>query len=270
MFKYMVGFVFLALLSSCDNQKPSVSPENGATENVSAQQKAETATVVTHDAGALPKSSQKAKPVASTYDAVIEEKEVHAKASEPVVILQEKANPHQKNVIQKDVVVKEETVVKEKSVVQKKVEILSVHKVTPPVEKKKVIAPLVQEKTPPRTEAEVSVKPSLVSLGNAEKGKAMTKKCQACHTFDNGGKNKVGPNLFGVFGRKQGSKEDFRYGSYLSSVDGVWDENRLRAWIDDSKGVAKAAGKKAKMPSQKVIGSKADDVIAYLKTLQQR
>ncbi|MDX8380484.1 MAG: c-type cytochrome [Ghiorsea sp.] len=272
MFKYIVGFVVLALLAACENQQTS-SLENGATEHISAQQDAETSTI---GAASLPKSLQKTKPVVSTYDAVIEEKEVHAKASEPVVILQEKskkilqekAKPQQKNVIQKEVVVKEETVVKEKPVVQKKAEILVAHKVTPPAEKKKVIAPLVQEKTPPRTAAEISVKPSLVSLGNAEQGKKMTKKCQACHTFDNGGRNKVGPNLFGVFGRKQGSKEGFKYGSYLSSVDGVWDENKLIAWIADSKGVAKAVGKKAKMPSQKVIGTKADDVIAYLKTLQ--
>jgi len=116
--------------------------------------------------------------------------------------------------------------------------------------------------------AEIKPQTVVVATGDAVKGKKLTKKCQACHTFTKGGKNKVGPNLFGVLGRKQGSKEGFRYGSYLSSVDGIWDETKLRAWIANSQAVAKAAGKKAKMPTQRITGQKADDVIAYLKTLK--
>jgi len=93
-------------------------------------------------------------------------------------------------------------------------------------------------------------------------------KCKTCHTFDKGGKNRMGPNLFGIVGKKAGSAEGYRYGPYLKGVDFTWDEKRIRAWIEDSGKVAKADGKRTKMPTQRVKGEKADEVIAFLKTLK--
>jgi len=104
------------------------------------------------------------------------------------------------------------------------------------------------------------------TASNAEA--AAESRCKACHTFEKGGKNKMGPNLFGVVGRKAGSVEGFRYGTYLQSADYTWDEAHLKAWINDSQAVAKAAGKRAKMPSQHVKGEKADEVISFLKGLK--
>lgn len=96
-------------------------------------------------------------------------------------------------------------------------------------------------------------------------------KCKACHTFDQGGKHKTGPNLFGIVGRVQGDTDWGKYGSYLESqkaAGAVWDEASLRAWLDNSKAVAKDGGGSTKMPPQKMKGAKADEVIEFLKGLK--
>ena len=107
---------------------------------------------------------------------------------------------------------------------------------------------------------------SAVSVSDAVAGPEG--KCKACHTFEEGGKNKTGPNLFGIVGKKAGSAEGFKYGDYLQSAGLVWTEENLRAWLADSKGMAKAAGGKTKMPSQKLKGDKADKVIEFMSGLK--
>lgn len=105
-------------------------------------------------------------------------------------------------------------------------------------------------------------------VGDAGRGQVVAKKCAACHTFVQGGQHKVGPNLFGIVGKPQGGAADYSYGSYLAAQQGVWNEANLRAWINDSKAIAKDAGATTKMPSQKISGKKADDLLAYLRTLR--
>lgn len=105
-----------------------------------------------------------------------------------------------------------------------------------------------------------------MAIGEAVAG--AESKCKACHTFGKGEGNKVGPNLFGIMGKKAGSAEGFKYGSYLKGAEFTWNEENMKAWIADSKGVAKAAGGKSKMSSQKVKGAKADEVIAFLNGLK--
>src|SRR5579872_4820880 len=45
----------------------------------------------------------------------------------------------------------------------------------------------------------------LLQTASAEKGKADAKVCQTCHTFEKGGPNRVGPNLYGIVGDKRGA-----------------------------------------------------------------
>lgn len=93
-------------------------------------------------------------------------------------------------------------------------------------------------------------------------------KCKACHTFEQGGANKTGPNLFGIIGKKAGTTEGYNYGDYLSSQPVVWDEENMKAWLENSTAVAKAAGSSTKMPKQNMTGAKADKVIEFLKGLK--
>jgi len=97
-------------------------------------------------------------------------------------------------------------------------------------------------------------------------------KCQACHSFDQGGKHKVGPNLFGIVGSKAGSTDFGKYSPSLDNGGWVWSEENLAAWVCDSKQAIKDLTKdenaKTKMGNQNKCGDEATEVVAFLKTLK--
>ena len=66
-------------------------------------------------------------------------------------------------------------------------------------------------------EAEPDVVPisELLLAASASEGENVAKKCSACHTFDQGGANKVGPALWEIVGRKPGGLDGFRYSSAM-------------------------------------------------------
>ena len=110
--------------------------------------------------------------------------------------------------------------------------------------------------------------PSAHASGDAAKGEKVFNKCKACHSTE-AGKNKTGPSLHGVFGRKAGTAEGFTRYKGLDGADWTWDEEHLNEYLKDPKKYTKLKnGKSAAMVLKLSKESEREDVIAYLKTLK--
>jgi cytochrome c len=88
--------------------------------------------------------------------------------------------------------------------------------------------------------------------------------CGTCHTVEAGTAPRQGPNLLGVFGRKAGSLDGFKYSDALKSADWVWDENHLDKWIEN----AQAMRPGVVMPYRQADPAKRAKVIEFLKSLK--
>jgi len=102
--------------------------------------------------------------------------------------------------------------------------------------------------------------------GDAVRGNKLFKRCKACHVADSSGKHKIGPNLFGVVGRKIASASGYRYSKALKSHAGeTWDNENLNAWLLKPRAFAK--GTKMSFRGFKKAKDRAD-VIAYLSSIK--
>ncbi len=101
--------------------------------------------------------------------------------------------------------------------------------------------------------------------GDAVKGKKVFKKCKTCHTLQ-AGKKKIGPHLGGLFGRKAGSVEGYKYSKAMVASGIVWDEALLSEYLTKPKKLVK--GTKMAFPGLKKEEQR-NDLIAYLKETTQ-
>lgn len=101
--------------------------------------------------------------------------------------------------------------------------------------------------------------------GDPAAGQRVFNQCSACHTINEGGPNRVGPNLHGVIGRKAASKEGFRYSPAMQKKGEenlVWSEESLRPYLRNPREVV--PGTNMAFPGLR-NDKQLDDVIAYIK-----
>ena len=103
-----------------------------------------------------------------------------------------------------------------------------------------------------------------LASANAEKGQGGTKACQACHSFEKGGPNKVGPHLWDVVERQKAHESGFDYSASLKEKGGTWTYEDLDHFLESPKGYAK--GTKMAFAGISSPQERAN-VIAYLRTL---
>jgi cytochrome c len=104
--------------------------------------------------------------------------------------------------------------------------------------------------------------PSPYNQADLVAGAKVWNKCRSCHTLIEGGIDMVGPNLYGVFGRKSGTKIGYTYSEAMKNHNAVWDYQNLDVYLTKPQ---------AAVPGTKMgfVGLKDEterhNLIAYLK-----
>jgi cytochrome c len=101
--------------------------------------------------------------------------------------------------------------------------------------------------------------------GDAVKGKAVFQRCAICHRVDKDGGNGLGPNLFGIVGRKAGTEAGFNYSAGMKNSGIVWTTDKLTAYVAHPSAVV--PGNKMAFAGITDAGQQGD-VVAYLVTLK--
>jgi len=106
----------------------------------------------------------------------------------------------------------------------------------------------------------------LLAIASIEDGKKVSSKCTACHGFNSGGGNRIGPNLWGILGKAKAEASGFKYSDSLMGLGGTWSIEDMNLWLKSPK-------KYAPGNSMAFVGLRKDkdraNLIAYLNSVTE-
>lgn len=105
---------------------------------------------------------------------------------------------------------------------------------------------------------------ALLASADVSAGGKLAKKCTACHVFEAGGANKVGPALWSIVNKAKASVDGFTYSSALAEFGGEWDYQSLNAFLAKPK--AYISGTKMNFAGLKKPQDRAN-MVAWLRTM---
>ncbi len=106
----------------------------------------------------------------------------------------------------------------------------------------------------------------LLAIASIEDGKKVSSKCTACHGFNSGGGNRIGPNLWGILGKAKAEASGFKYSDSLMGLGGTWSIEDMNLWLKSPK-------KYAPGNSMAFVGLRKDkdraNLLAYLNSMTE-
>ena len=104
----------------------------------------------------------------------------------------------------------------------------------------------------------------LLAAASIDAGKKVSSKCTACHGFNSGGGNRIGPNLWAILGKAKAEAAGFNYSDALKGLGGVWSVEDMNLWLKSPK-------KYAPGNSMAFVGLRKDkdraNLLAYLNSM---